>query len=71
MVRRSMRAFGKRSPALKVRSTTAPVDMLRIFARTNAAPLPGFTCWNSTTCQGSLSMVTVTLVLNSLVEIII
>ena len=57
-------------PTSLARSTTAPVHRLRIFARTKAAPLPGFTCWNSTTCQASPSMVTVTLVLNSFVEII-
>src|SRR2546423_7525420 len=37
------------TPALKVRSTTAPVLTLRSLVRTNAPPLPGFTCWNSTT----------------------
>ena len=37
------------TPALNVRSTTAPVLTLRSFVRTNAPPLPGFTCWNSTT----------------------
>ena len=35
------------TPALKVRSTTAPVFTLRSFVRTKAPPLPGFTCWNS------------------------
>src|SRR6058998_12925 len=37
------------TPALKVFSTTAPVFTFRSFERTNAPPLPGFTCWNSTT----------------------
>src|SRR6478736_8578520 len=37
------------TPALKVFSTTAPVLTLRSFERTKAPPLPGFTCWNSTT----------------------
>src|SRR4051794_36164871 len=37
------------SPARKVFSTTAPVRTLRSLVRTNAGPLPGFTCWNSTT----------------------
>ena len=31
-------------------SVTAPVMTFFIFVRTNAAPLPGLTCWNSTTC---------------------
>src|ERR671919_1803832 len=39
------------SPARKVRSTTAPVSRLFTFVRTNAPPLPGFTCWNSTMRQ--------------------
>jgi hypothetical protein len=29
-------------------STTAPVSSAFSFVRTNAPPLPGFTCWNST-----------------------
>ena len=37
------------TPALNVRSTTPPVLTLRSFVRTNAPPLPGLTCWNSTT----------------------
>src|SRR5262245_59265041 len=37
------------TPALKVRSITAPVLTLRSFVRTKAPPLPGFTCWNSIT----------------------
>src|SRR5712691_7491331 len=36
------------TPALNVRSITAPVLTLRSLVRTNAPPLPGFTCWNST-----------------------
>ena len=28
---------------------TAPLRMFFSFVRTNAPPLPGFTCWNSTT----------------------
>src|SRR3954465_11672738 len=36
------------SPALKVRSITAPSSARLSFVRTNAPPLPGFTCWNST-----------------------
>ena len=36
------------SPARKVSSTTAPDSRFFSFVRTNAPPLPGFTCWNST-----------------------
>src|SRR5512132_23560 len=39
------------SPARNVRSTTAPVLRFFTFVRTNAPPLPGFTCWNSTMRQ--------------------
>src|SRR3954469_6134243 len=30
---------------------TAPSDARRSFVRTNAPPLPGLTCWNSTTLK--------------------
>src|SRR6185437_8608494 len=36
-------------PALKVRSTTLPDSTFFSVVRTNAPPLPGLTCWNSTT----------------------
>src|ERR1051326_3404173 len=39
---------GNFSPARNVRSTTPPASRLLSFVRTNAPPLPGFTCWNST-----------------------
>src|SRR4029077_6211319 len=39
------------SPARNVRSTTAPVSRFLTLVRTNAPPLPGFTCWNSTMRQ--------------------
>ncbi len=39
------------SPARKVLSTTAPRSSDFSFVRTNAPPLPGFTCWNSTMRQ--------------------
>src|SRR5581483_9628279 len=39
------------SPARNVRSTTAPESRPFSFVRTNAPPLPGFTCWNSTMRQ--------------------
>ena len=37
------------SPARKVRSNTAPVRAFLRVVRTKAWPLPGLTCWNSTT----------------------
>src|SRR5256714_10885976 len=46
---------GNFSPARKVRSTTAPEPSALSFVRTNAPPLPGFTCWNSTMRQTSRS----------------
>src|SRR3982750_1038141 len=39
------------SPARNVFSTTEPDPRLFSFVRTNAPPLPGFTCWNSTMRQ--------------------
>src|SRR6188508_1162372 len=39
------------SPARKVRSTTAPDSSAFSLVRTNAPPLPGLTCWNSTMRQ--------------------
>src|SRR5918911_3758184 len=46
---------GNFSPARKVRSTTAPEPSAFSFVRTNAPPLPGLTCWNSTIRQTSRS----------------
>src|SRR3954453_978387 len=37
------------SPPRKVRSTTAPERTFLSVVRTKAPPLPGLTCWNSTT----------------------
>ena len=37
------------SPARNVRSITAPVRTFLSVVRTKAPPLPGLTCWNSTT----------------------
>src|SRR5271165_862571 len=37
------------TPALKVLSTTLPDITFFSFVRTNAGPLPGLTCWHSTT----------------------
>src|SRR5436305_11383488 len=36
------------SPARNVLSTTDPAESDFSFGRTNAPPLPGLTCWNST-----------------------
>ncbi len=47
----SMRTSSTFAPALNVMSTTLPVLSSLSFVRTNAPPLPGFTCWNSTMIQ--------------------
>src|SRR4029079_6462684 len=47
--RLSMTASGTFSSARNVRSSTAPPATFLSLVRTNAPPLPGFTCWNSTT----------------------
>src|ERR671935_2566659 len=47
----SVRTRANFSPARNVRSTTAPESSAFSFVRTNAPPLPGFTCWNSTIRQ--------------------
>src|SRR5579859_6755879 len=47
--RRSTVATSTLTPALKVRSTTLPEVMFFSLVRTKAGPLPGLTCWNSTT----------------------
>src|SRR4029078_8593607 len=44
-----MTASGTFSSARNVLSSTAPVRKFLSLVRTNAPPLPGFTCWNSTT----------------------
>src|SRR4051794_24931524 len=47
---------------------TAPVLTFRSFVRTNAPPLPGFTCWNSTTWNRTPSSSRVMPFLKSFVE---
>src|SRR6516164_3087369 len=47
--RLSTLAVSTLTPALKVRSTTLPDSTFFSLVRTNAPPLPGLTCWNSTT----------------------
>src|SRR6202050_2109901 len=49
MSRLSMIACSSFSSARYVRSITAPLRTFLSLVRTNAPPLPGFTCWNSTT----------------------
>src|SRR5919205_596213 len=48
------------APALYVLSTTLPVTTFFSLVRTNAPPLPGLTCWNSTTFQSWPSMLSTT-----------
>src|SRR6266550_3838668 len=47
----SVRTRSNFSPERKVRSTTEPESSDFSFVRTNAPPLPGFTCWKSTIRQ--------------------
>src|SRR3954452_23803182 len=54
--RRSTVAVSTLVPALNVLSTVLPDMTLRSFVRTKAGPLPGLTCWNSTTAQSWPSM---------------
>src|SRR5580698_4975713 len=49
MSRLSMIACSSFSSARYVRSITAPLRTFLSLVRTKAPPLPGFTCWNSTT----------------------
>src|SRR6478672_3920932 len=49
MSRRSTLAVSTLTPALKVLSTTLPDRTFLSLVRTKAGPLPGLTCWNSTT----------------------
>src|SRR4051794_10109953 len=51
MSRLSTFAVSTLVPALKVLSTTLPDSTALSLVRTNAGPLPGLTCWNSTTDQ--------------------
>src|SRR3954462_5026279 len=48
ILRDSVRIGRNFSPARNVRSITAPSVARLSLVRTNAPPLPGFTCWNST-----------------------
>src|SRR5262245_53601042 len=66
----SVRTRENFSPARNVRSTTAPLSRLFTFVRTNAPPLPGLTCWNSTMRQTPPSISTCMPFLNWLVLMI-
>src|SRR6476646_6616917 len=55
MSRRSTVAVSTLVPALNVRSTTWPVNTFLSLVRTKAPPLPGLTCWNSTTFHSTPS----------------
>src|SRR5580658_2357324 len=46
-----MMAWSSFSSARYVRSITAPLRRFLSLVRTNAPPLPGLTCWNSTTLK--------------------
>src|SRR5215470_10250337 len=65
--RLSTLATSTRTPALNVRSTTLPDNTFFSFVRTKAPPLPGLTCWNSTTLQSAPSMLSVMPFLRSFV----
>src|SRR5690606_34026520 len=65
----SMCARSTRSPARNVRSTTLPVRTFFRVVRTNAAPLPGLTCKNSTTTYTPSSKLMVMPLRKSLTDI--
>src|SRR5215217_1926899 len=67
MVRRSTVAVSTLVPALNVLSTVLLVSTFFSFVRTKAGPLPGLTCWNSTTAHRPLSMLRTMPFLRSLV----
>src|SRR3954471_17404129 len=68
MVRLSTVAVSTLVPALKVLSTTLPESTFFKVVRTNAPPLPGLTCWNSTTDQSSPSRLSTRPFFRSFVE---
>src|SRR5665647_2461188 len=68
MVRLSTLAVSTFVPALKVLSTTLPDKTALSLVRTKAGPLPGLTCWNSTTDQSWLPMLRTMPFFRSLVE---
>src|SRR5450631_4134675 len=68
MVRLSTLAVSTLVPALNVFSTTLPDRTAFSLVRTKAGPLPGLTCWNSTTDQSWLPMLRTMPFFRSLVE---
>src|SRR6476659_8550803 len=68
MSRLSTLAVSTLVPALNVLSTTLPDRTALSLVRTKAGPLPGLTCWNSTTDQSWLSMLRTMPFFRSLVE---
>src|SRR6476661_1861414 len=68
MSRRSTFAVSTLTPALKVLSTTLPERTFLSLVRTKAGPLPGLTCWNSTTDQSWPSRLRTKPFLRSLVD---
>src|SRR5471032_3099488 len=68
IVRLSTLAVSTLVPALNVFSTTLPDRTALSLVRTKAGPLPGLTCWNSTTDQSWLPMLRTMPFLRSLVE---
>src|SRR6266516_5947523 len=67
MSRLSTLAVSTLTPALNVRSTTLPDRTFFSFVRTKAPPLPGLTCWKSTTVHSCPSMFSVMPFLRSFV----
>src|ERR1700728_2538321 len=67
MSRLSTLATSTFMPALNVLSTTFPDSTFFSLVRTKAGPLPGLTCWNSTTFQGCPSRCSVMPFFRSLV----
>src|SRR5258708_7116366 len=65
--RLSTLATSTRTPALNVLSTTLPDSTFFSLVRTKAPPLPGLTCWKSTTLQSAPSMLSVMPFFRSLV----
>src|SRR5579862_8726849 len=64
-------ACSTRSSARNVRSSTAPVRTFLSLVRTKAPPLPGLTCWNSTTLNSPSGRSRVMPFFRSLVETLI
>src|SRR5215210_4463633 len=68
MSRLSTFAVSTLVPALNVLSTTLPDSTALSLVRTKAGPLPGLTCWNSTTDHSCPSRLSTRPFFRSLVE---